>query len=134
MWWILLSVPIGHISTTILVFIAPLLVSFSLYVVNPLPLLTRGPVRSTPPPPAADIPPPVQVIREVIPARYLTPDTVYHVNPCGEFVIGGPQSDAGLTGRKIIVDTYGGWGAHGGGAFRSVSLGTPGLRWEKYRR
>ncbi|XP_043198945.1 S-adenosylmethionine synthase-like isoform X2 [Amphibalanus amphitrite] len=58
-----------------------------------------------------------KVIKEVIPAKYLTPETVYHVNPCGEFIIGGPQSDAGLTGRKIIVDTYGGWGAHGGGAF-----------------
>lgn len=44
-------------------------------------------------------------------------DTVYHIQPSGRFVIGGPQSDAGLTGRKIIVDTYGGWGAHGGGAF-----------------
>jgi len=58
-----------------------------------------------------------KVVRVVIPPKYLTPDTVYHVNPCGEFIIGGPQSDAGLTGRKIIVDTYGGWGAHGGGAF-----------------
>lgn len=44
-------------------------------------------------------------------------DTIYHIQPSGRFVIGGPQSDAGLTGRKIIVDTYGGWGAHGGGAF-----------------
>ena len=43
--------------------------------------------------------------------------TVYHLQPSGRFVIGGPQGDAGLTGRKIIVDTYGGWGAHGGGAF-----------------
>ena len=43
--------------------------------------------------------------------------TKYHINPCGNFVIGGPMGDAGLTGRKIIVDTYGGWGAHGGGAF-----------------
>jgi len=43
--------------------------------------------------------------------------TIYHLNPSGRFVIGGPQGDAGLTGRKIIVDTYGGWGAHGGGAF-----------------
>ena len=68
--------------------------------------------------PHLTLPSPRQVIREVIPAKYLTPDTVYHVNPCGEFIIGGPQSDAGLTGRKIIVDTYGGWGAHGGGAFR----------------
>ena len=60
----------------------------------------------------------LQVIPEVIPSKYLTGQTIYHVNPCGEFVIGGPQGDAGLTGRKIIVDTYGGWGAHGGGAFR----------------
>ncbi|KOX77579.1 S-adenosylmethionine synthase isoform type-2 [Melipona quadrifasciata] len=58
-----------------------------------------------------------KVIKEVIPARYLDDRTIFHVNPCGLFIIGGPQSDAGLTGRKIIVDTYGGWGAHGGGAF-----------------
>lgn len=58
-----------------------------------------------------------KVIKEVIPARYLDENTVIHINPCGLFIIGGPQSDAGLTGRKIIVDTYGGWGAHGGGAF-----------------
>jgi len=58
-----------------------------------------------------------KVIREVIPAKYLDRHTVYHINPCGKFVIGGPACDAGLTGRKIIVDTYGGWGGHGGGAF-----------------
>ncbi|KAJ8921542.1 hypothetical protein NQ315_003162 [Exocentrus adspersus] len=58
-----------------------------------------------------------KVIKQVIPARYLDEQTVIHINPCGLFIIGGPQSDAGLTGRKIIVDTYGGWGAHGGGAF-----------------
>ncbi|XP_012266603.2 S-adenosylmethionine synthase-like isoform X2 [Athalia rosae] len=58
-----------------------------------------------------------KVIKTVIPAKYLDESTVYHINPCGLFIIGGPQSDAGLTGRKIIVDTYGGWGAHGGGAF-----------------
>lgn len=58
-----------------------------------------------------------KVIKEVIPHRYLDENTVVHINPCGLFIIGGPQSDAGLTGRKIIVDTYGGWGAHGGGAF-----------------
>ena len=52
----------------------------------------------------------------VIPAEYLI-NTVYHLNPSGLFLIGGPQGDAGLTGRKIIVDTYGGWAAHGGGAF-----------------
>jgi len=57
------------------------------------------------------------VIKPVIPAKYLTPETVYHLNPSGRFVIGGPHGDAGLTGRKIIVDSYGGWGAHGGGAF-----------------
>merc|ERR1712083_1135228 len=57
------------------------------------------------------------VIRVVVPSKYLTDDTLYHLNPCGNFVIGGPHGDAGLTGRKIIVDTYGGWGAHGGGAF-----------------
>lgn len=57
------------------------------------------------------------VIRKVIPAPYLTPETEYLINPTGKFVIGGPQGDAGLTGRKIIVDTYGGWGRHGGGAF-----------------
>lgn len=57
------------------------------------------------------------VISAVIPAKYLDEKTIYHLNPSGKFVIGGPQGDAGLTGRKIIVDTYGGWGAHGGGAF-----------------
>ncbi|WP_038031748.1 methionine adenosyltransferase [Thermonema rossianum] len=57
------------------------------------------------------------VIREVIPAEYLDEKTIYHINPTGKFVIGGPHGDAGLTGRKIIVDTYGGKGAHGGGAF-----------------
>ncbi|XP_062510034.1 S-adenosylmethionine synthase-like [Corticium candelabrum] len=57
------------------------------------------------------------VIKPVIPAKYLDNKTVYHLQPSGSFVIGGPQGDAGVTGRKIIVDTYGGWGAHGGGAF-----------------
>jgi len=57
------------------------------------------------------------VIKPVVPAQYLTKDTIYHLNPSGRFVIGGPHGDAGLTGRKIIIDTYGGWGAHGGGAF-----------------
>jgi len=56
-------------------------------------------------------------IREVIPARYLDGETIYHINPTGRFVIGGPHGDCGLTGRKIIVDTYGGMGRHGGGAF-----------------
>merc|ERR1711868_332197 len=60
-----------------------------------------------------------KVIMTTIPKKYLDDDTKYHINPCGNFVIGGPMGDAGLTGRKIIVDTYGGWGAHGGGAFSS---------------
>uniref|UniRef100_A0A8C1YIM7 S-adenosylmethionine synthase n=1 Tax=Cyprinus carpio TaxID=7962 RepID=A0A8C1YIM7_CYPCA len=58
-----------------------------------------------------------KVIKAVVPAKYLDDKTVYHLQPSGRFVIGGPQGDAGVTGRKIIVDTYGGWGAHGGGAF-----------------
>jgi S-adenosylmethionine synthetase len=58
-----------------------------------------------------------KVIKAVIPAKYLDDNTKYWLNPSGRFVIGGPQGDGGLTGRKIIVDTYGGWGAHGGGAF-----------------
>ncbi|MCF6160701.1 MAG: methionine adenosyltransferase [Furfurilactobacillus sp.] len=58
-----------------------------------------------------------QVIKAVIPARYLDENTKYLVNPTGRFVIGGPQGDAGLTGRKVIVDTYGGFARHGGGAF-----------------
>ncbi|CAO2637848.1 S-adenosylmethionine synthase isoform type-1, partial [Lemmus lemmus] len=58
-----------------------------------------------------------QVIKAVVPDKYLDEDTIYHLQPSGRFVIGGPQGDAGVTGRKIIVDTYGGWGAHGGGAF-----------------
>ncbi|GAA94796.1 hypothetical protein E5Q_01450 [Mixia osmundae IAM 14324] len=58
-----------------------------------------------------------KVIQAVIPANMLDSKTVYHIQPSGRFVIGGPQGDAGLTGRKIIVDSYGGWGAHGGGAF-----------------
>jgi len=57
------------------------------------------------------------VINVVVPAQYLTPETIYLLNPSGRFVIGGPHGDAGLTGRKIIIDSYGGWGAHGGGAF-----------------
>ena len=58
-----------------------------------------------------------QVIEAVIPAKYLDDQTKYFINPTGRFVIGGPQGDAGLTGRKIIVDTYGGAAHHGGGAF-----------------
>ncbi|MFT6110938.1 MAG: S-adenosylmethionine synthetase [Planctomycetota bacterium] len=57
------------------------------------------------------------VIKAVIPAEMLDAGTIYHVNPTGKFVIGGPHGDCGLTGRKIIVDTYGGMGRHGGGAF-----------------
>lgn len=58
-----------------------------------------------------------QIIKKVIPSALLGDDVVYHINPTGKFVIGGPQGDAGLTGRKIIVDTYGGSCPHGGGAF-----------------
>jgi len=58
-----------------------------------------------------------KVIKQVVPAELLDKNTKYHINPTGKFVIGGPQGDTGLTGRKIIVDTYGGRGRHGGGAF-----------------
>jgi len=57
------------------------------------------------------------VIKAVVPAKYLDDKVILHLNPSGRFVIGGPHGDAGLTGRKIIIDSYGGWGAHGGGAF-----------------
>jgi S-adenosylmethionine synthetase len=57
------------------------------------------------------------IIKPVLPAEWLTKDTKYHINPTGKFVIGGPVGDCGLTGRKIIVDTYGGMARHGGGAF-----------------
>jgi len=57
------------------------------------------------------------IIKPVLPAELLDPKTKYHVNPTGRFVVGGPQGDCGLTGRKIIVDSYGGMGRHGGGAF-----------------
>ena len=57
------------------------------------------------------------VVKAVIPAKLLDADTIYHVNPTGRFVVGGPHADCGVTGRKIIVDTYGGKGSHGGGAF-----------------
>jgi len=58
-----------------------------------------------------------EVINHVIPAEMMSDETIFHINPTGKFVIGGPQGDAGLTGRKIIVDTYGGSCPHGGGAF-----------------
>lgn len=58
-----------------------------------------------------------KVALAVIPAQFLDEQTIFHINPCGPFTIGGPQGDAGLTGRKIVVDTYGGWGNTGGGAF-----------------
>ncbi len=58
-----------------------------------------------------------EVIKKVVPSSLLTPKTKYHINPTGKFVVGGPHGDCGLTGRKIIVDTYGGHGSHGGGAF-----------------
>jgi len=58
-----------------------------------------------------------EIIKPVLPARWLDKRTKYHINPTGKFVIGGPVGDCGLTGRKIIVDTYGGYARHGGGAF-----------------
>jgi len=58
-----------------------------------------------------------EVIKKALPAKYFKGEVIYHVNPTGRFVVGGPHGDCGLTGRKIIVDTYGGQGSHGGGAF-----------------
>jgi S-adenosylmethionine synthetase len=58
-----------------------------------------------------------EIVKPTLPKKYIDSSTIYHVNPTGRFVIGGPHGDSGLTGRKIIVDTYGGMGRHGGGAF-----------------
>ncbi|MEJ2756369.1 MAG: methionine adenosyltransferase, partial [Gammaproteobacteria bacterium] len=58
-----------------------------------------------------------EIIKPVLPAAWITPDTLIYINPTGQFIIGGPMGDCGLTGRKIIVDTYGGMARHGGGAF-----------------
>ena len=58
-----------------------------------------------------------EIIEYILPAEWLTTETQYHINPTGQFIIGGPMGDCGLTGRKIIVDTYGGMARHGGGAF-----------------
>jgi len=58
-----------------------------------------------------------EIVKDVVPAKFLNDKTEYHINPTGQFIVGGPHGDTGLTGRKIIVDTYGGWGRHGGGAF-----------------
>ena len=82
------------------------------------------------------------MIKPVLPADMLDTKTKYHINPTGRFVIGGPMGDAGLTGRKIIVDTYGGYSRHGGGALlrqgsnegRSLRLLHGALRREEHRR
>ena len=58
-----------------------------------------------------------KIVKPCLPASMIKDDITYHINPTGNFVVGGPHGDSGLTGRKIIVDTYGGWGRHGGGAF-----------------
>jgi S-adenosylmethionine synthetase len=58
-----------------------------------------------------------RIVKPILPAELVRGEVKYHINPTGRFVVGGPHGDCGLTGRKIIVDTYGGWGRHGGGAF-----------------
>src|SRR6185436_19506887 len=58
-----------------------------------------------------------ELVKKHIPVQWIDENTKYHINPTGRFVVGGPHGDAGLTGRKIIVDTYGGYAPHGGGAF-----------------
>lgn len=58
-----------------------------------------------------------KIVKTTIPVNLMDENTIFHIQPSGKFIIGGPMGDAGVTGRKIIVDTYGGWGAHGGGAF-----------------
>jgi S-adenosylmethionine synthetase len=58
-----------------------------------------------------------KIVKPCLPPKLLSSDIIYHINPTGQFIVGGPHGDSGLTGRKIIVDTYGGWGRHGGGAF-----------------
>lgn len=65
-----------------------------------------------------------QICKKVIPANLLDDRTIYHIQPSGRFVIGGPQGDAGLTGRKIIVDSYGGWGAVSSSSFKRATLMT----------
>ena len=60
------------------------------------------------------------IIKPVIPAKWISKSTKFHINPTGNFVVGGPDGDCGLTGRKIIVDTYGGYAPHGGGAFSGL--------------
>lgn len=66
-----------------------------------------------------------QIIKTTVPEKYIRPETVFYINETGKFVVGGPQADSGLTGRKIIVDTYGGVGAHGGGCFSGKSPNKP---------